>query len=86
MSHDGAVKIPKMVKDLHVPGKTFYLLNKSDLVESSVAMSAKAAFEQHLSLPNGTAWSASASSGDQMDNFLNGFSSALHERYEIKAI
>ncbi|KLO08269.1 hypothetical protein SCHPADRAFT_922652 [Schizopora paradoxa] len=80
VSHDGAVIVPKAVDELHMPGKTFYLLNKSDLVAPGVVMSAKAAFEHHLSLPNGTAWSVSASSGDQMENFLDGFSSALHER------
>lgn len=76
--------VPKAVKDLHMPGKTFYLLNKSDLVAPGVALSAKSAFERLLSLPKGTVWSASASSGDQMENFLDGFSSALHERYEMK--
>jgi len=72
-----------MVKDLHIPGKTFYLLNKSDLVSPSVATEVKAAFEQLLSLPIGTVWTASTSSGDQMENFLTGFSSALQERLSI---
>jgi len=84
VSHDSAVNMSKMVKDLHIPGKTFYLLNKSDLVSPSVATEVKAAFEQLLSLPIGTVWTASTSSGDQMENFLTGFSSALQERYVIE--
>jgi len=77
LSHIGAVKVPKVVEDLHIQGKTFYLLNKSDLVSPSIGLKAKEAFEKHLSLPTGTAWLASASCGDQMESFLGALSSAL---------
>ena len=78
----GKISIPRAVTDLHVSGKTFYLLNKTDLVGGyDVAERAKGCVEEMLGA-EGCVWLASASSGSGMEPFLQGFSVAMHARYE----
>lgn len=71
----GSLEIPQSLKSLVSPN-TFFLLNKSDLCPSVPEQSFGHEF-------HGRAWSVSLTTGAGTSEFLEGFSAALQERYNL---
>lgn len=70
------LRIPKALQPLLTPD-TYFLFNKSDLLESPISPEALS------SLTGQPSWAASLATGEGSTNFLGGFSKALQNRYGI---
>ncbi|KAF8897157.1 tRNA modification GTPase TrmE [Infundibulicybe gibba] len=70
------IEFPQSVKSLITPD-TFFLLNKSDLIPSSIIQDAI------HDLAHRTAWSASLTTFQRTSEFLSGFTRALQTKFEF---